>query len=146
MKKITVLFLMMFASIISFAQNGDEKVIAAKVETLNKAIFENKDIAALETLLAQEITYGHSGGNLQSRAEMIKGVMADTKTYTNVKTEVGTILFSNNKTVVVRHILSATQKEKDGKILPLKLQILQVWTKEKKDWKLLARQAVKIVS
>ena len=146
MKKIAVLFLMMVASIISFAQNGDEKVIAAKVESLNKAIFENKDIAALETLLAKEITYGHSNGNVQNRAELIKGVMDDTKTYSDVKTDVGTMLFSNNKTVAVRHIISAIQKEKDGKVLPLKLQVLQVWTKEKKEWKLLARQAAKIVS
>ena len=137
---------MMVASIVSFAQNDIDKVIAAKVETLNKAIFENKDIAALETLLAKEITYGHSNGNVQNRAELIKGVMDDTKTYSDVKTDVGTMLFSNNKTVAVRHIISAIQKEKDGKVLPLKLQVLQVWTKEKKEWKLLARQAAKIVS
>ncbi len=145
MKKIAVLFFMVFATFVSFAQNGDDKVIASKVEILNKAIFENKDIAALETHLAKEITYGHSNGKIETRAEMIKGVMDDTKTYSDVKTEVGTILFSG-KSVVVRHVLSGTQKEKDGKISPLKLQVLQVWVKEKKDWKLLARQAVKIVS
>lgn len=145
MKKIAVLFLMMFATFESFAQNGDDKVIASKVEILNKAIFENKDIAALETLLAKDITYGHSSGKVERRAEMIKGVMDDTKTYSDVKTEVGTILFSD-KSVVVRHILSATQKEKDGKVSPLKLQVLQMWVKEKKDWKLWARQAVKIVA
>ncbi|MBC7721026.1 MAG: nuclear transport factor 2 family protein [Pedobacter sp.] len=145
MKKLITLFLLMLSGFISNAQNGDEIAIATKVEILNKAIFINKDIAALETLLAREITYGHSGGNLQNRAEMIKGVMDDIKTYTDVKTEVGTILFSG-KSVVVRHVISATQKEKDGKVSPLKLQVLQVWVKEKKTWKLLARQAVKIVA
>jgi ketosteroid isomerase-like protein len=127
------------------AQNGDDLAIAAKVETLNKAIFVNKDIAALETLLATEITYGHSGGKVETRAEMIKGVMDDNKTYSDVKTEVGTILFSG-KSVVVRHIISATQKEKDGKVSPLKLQVMQVWVKERKAWKLLARQAVKLAA
>lgn len=145
MKKLLVFFLLILTGLISSAQNGDEIAIAAKVETLNKAIFVNKDIAALETLLANKITYGHSGGNLQNRAEMIKGVMDDTKTYSDVKTEVGTILFSG-KSVVVRHIISATQKEMDGKISLLKLQVLQVWVREKKTWKLLARQAVKIVT
>jgi ketosteroid isomerase-like protein len=127
------------------AQNGDDLAIAAKVETLNKAIFVNKDITALETLLATEITYGHSGGKIETRVEMIKGVMDDTKTYSDVKTEVGTILFSG-KSVVVRHIISATQKEKDGKVSPLKLQVMQVWVKERKAWKLLARQAVKLAA
>ena len=145
MKKLLGFFLLILTGLISSAQNGDEIAIAAKVETLNKAIFVNKDIAALETLLANKITYGHSGGNLQNRAEMIKGVMDDTKTYSDVKTEVGTILFSG-KSVVVRHIISATQKEMDGKISLLKLQVLQVWVRKKKTWKLLARQAVKIVT
>lgn len=135
----------MFASIISFAQNGNEKTIATKVELLNKAIFENKDIAALETLLAKKITYGHSSGKIESRAEMIQGVEDNTITYADLKTEVGVVLFSG-KYVVVRHILSAIQREKDGKVSPLKLQVLQVWIKEKKDWKLFARQAVKIIS
>ncbi len=143
MKKIVALFLVMISVCVVKAQTADEKAIATKVEALNSAIFVKKDIPALENLLASEITYGHSGGNLQNRAEMIKGVMDDTKTYSDVKTEVGTMLFSE-KTVVVRHIISATQKEKDGKISPLKLQVLQVWVKEKKAWKLLARQAVKV--
>ena len=145
MKKIIAFFLLTICVVAANAQTADEAAIAAKVEILNKAIFVNKDIAALETLLANEITYGHSGGNLQNRSEMIKGVMDDTKTYSDVKTEVGTILFSG-KSVVVRHIISAMQKEKDGKVSPLKLQVLQVWVKEKKTWKLLARQAVKIVA
>lgn len=143
MKKLITLFLLLSSGFISNAQNGDETAIASKVETLNRAIFINKDIAALETFLAKEITYGHSGGKVENRVEMIKGVTDDTKTYADVKTEVGTILFSG-KSVVVRHVISAIQKEKDGKISPLKLQVLQVWVKEKKDWKLWARQAVKL--
>lgn len=143
MKKILAFVLSLTLVFAVNAQNGDDLTIAAKVETLNKAIFINKDIAALETLLATEITYGHSGGKVETRAEMIKGVMDDTKTYSDVKTEVGTILFSG-KSVVVRHVISATQKEKDGKVSPLKLQVMQVWVKEKKAWKLLARQAVKL--
>jgi ketosteroid isomerase-like protein len=143
MKKILAFVISLMLVFAVNAQNGDDLAIAAKVETLNKAIFVNKDITALETLLATEITYGHSGGKVETRAEMIKGVMDDTKTYSDVKTEVGRILFSG-KSVVVRHIISATQKEKDGKVSPLKLQVMQVWVKEKKAWKLLARQAVKL--
>ncbi|MBC7651681.1 MAG: nuclear transport factor 2 family protein [Deinococcales bacterium] len=145
MKKLILICLLIVSAFAANAQNADDIAIAAKVENLNNAIFANKDITALETLLAKEITYGHSGGKVENRAEMIKGVMDDTKTYSDVKTEVGSILF-NGKSVVVRHIISATQKEKDGKISPLKLQVLQVWVKEKKAWKLWARQAVKLTA
>ena len=145
MKKLILICLLIVSAFAANAQNADDIAIAAKVENLNNAIFANKDITALETLLAKEITYGHSGGKVENRAEMIKGVMDDTKTYSDVKTEVGSILFSG-KSVVVRHIISATQKEKDGKVSPLKLQVLQVWVKEKKAWKLWARQAVKLTA
>lgn len=144
MKKILALLVLVVMVVASKAQVKDEKLIEAQVQAFNKAIFIVKDTAVLSQLLATEVTYGHSGGKLETRTEMLKGVMDDTKVYSDVKTEVGTMVFSG-KTVAVRHVISATQKEADGKVSPLKLQVLQVWVKEKKAWKLLARQAVKLV-
>jgi len=141
MKKILALLVLVVIAVASKAQ--DDKLIASQVQAFNKAIFTVKDTSVLSQLLATEVTYGHSGGKVETRAEMLKGVMDDTKVYSDVKTEVGTMVF-NGKTVAVRHIISATQKEADGKVSPLKLQVLQVWVKEKKAWKLLARQAVKL--
>jgi len=141
MKKILALLVLVVIAVASKAQ--DDKLIASQVQAFNKAIFIVKDTSVLSQLLATEVTYGHSGGKVETRAEMLKGVMDDTKVYSDVKTEVGTMVF-NGKTVAVRHIISATQKEADGKVSPLKLQVLQVWVKEKKAWKLLARQAVKL--
>ncbi|MDI9365380.1 MAG: nuclear transport factor 2 family protein [Flavobacterium sp.] len=143
MKKILTLLILVVMAADAKAQAKDEQLISSKVQAFNKAIFIEKDTAILSQLLATEVTYGHSGGNLHNRTEMLKDVMDNTKTYSDVKTEVGTILFSG-KSVVVRHIISAMQKDKDGKVSPLKLQVLQVWVKEKKAWKLLARQAVKL--
>ena len=40
--------------------------------------------------------------------------------------------------------LPATENLKDGKTSPLKLGVVQTWTKEGKDWKLIGRQAVKL--
>ncbi|MFY7899493.1 MAG: hypothetical protein ACOVNY_04860, partial [Chitinophagaceae bacterium] len=62
-----------------------------------------------------------------------------------VLTEVGNIIFQQN-TAVVRHVISATQTEKDGKVSPLKLQVLQVWIKDNNQWKLQARQSVRLVN
>lgn len=143
MKKILALLALIVIAVAANAQSKGEKLVASQVQAFNKAIFIVKDTAVLSQLLATEVTYGHSGGKLETRTEMLKGVMDDTKVYSDVKTEVGTMVFSG-KTVAVRHIISATQKETDGKVSSLKLQVLQVWVKEKKAWKLLARQAVKL--
>jgi len=44
----------------------------------------------------------------------------------------------------VRHVLRATAIDKAGKQTPLHLNVLQLWVMQNKQWKLMARQAVKL--
>lgn len=143
MKKILVLLLVCFSGVVAIAQKGKETKIDDKVQALNKAIFVQKDSLALENLLGKEIIYGHSGGKVETRQEMIKNVLANASNYSDVKTEI-TNTVSEKKFIVVRHIITATENLKDGKTSPLKLGVVQTWTKEGKDWKLIGRQAVKL--
>ena len=143
MKKILVLLLVCFSGVVAIAQKGKETKIDDKVQALNKAIFVQKDSLALENLLGKEIIYGHSGGKVETRQEMIKNVLANASNYSDVKTEI-TNTVSEKKFIVVRHIITATENLKDGKTSPLKLGVVQTWTKEGKDWKLVGRQAVKL--
>lgn len=144
MKKLFSLLLLMSIAFAVTAQSRNEKVITEKVLALNKAIFADKDSIALNNLLAKEITYGHSGGKVETRAEMIHGAISNKSVYANLATNNITVLFAKN-TAVTRHVITANETAADGKITPLKLNVLQVWIKEKKDWKLLARQAVKLL-
>ncbi|MES1214011.1 MAG: nuclear transport factor 2 family protein [Bacteroidota bacterium] len=141
MKKLfVVLFLAL--SIHSYAQTDEQKVLQ-RVKQLNDAIFVVKDSVALESLMADKVTYGHSGGKIENRQEMIHGAISNTGSYSNVVLDGTTIYFEDN-TAIVRHVLTATAIDKDGKQSPLHLNILQVWIKQNKQWKLTARQAVKI--
>ena len=143
MKKFLILLLVCFSGVVATAQKGKDTKIEDKVQALNKAIFVQKDSLALENLLGKEIIYCHSGGKVESRQEMIKNALANASTYSDVKTEVTNVV-SEKKLIVVRHIITATENLKDGKTSPLKLGVLQTWTKEGKDWKLIGRQAVKL--
>ena len=143
MKKYILIAAVCFAGLVANAQNANDKLITAKVEALNQAVFGVKDSVALEKLLGKEIIYGHSGGKVENRQEMIKGVLANGSVYENLKTEVTNITFQD-KTVVVRHIITASEKNKAGVVSPLKLGVVQTWVKEHKDWKLIGRQAVKL--
>ena len=143
MKKIITFLLLVSIAFAANAQTATEKIITEKVQALNKAIFIDKDSIALNNLLAEQITYGHSGGKVETRAEMIRGAVGNKSVYANVATNSITAL-SSGKTMVARHVITATETAGDGKVSPLKLGVLQVWVKEKRDWKLLARQAVKL--
>ena len=48
-----------FISIAGWAQSKDEKEVAARVETLRKAM-QDADKSALENIAAEELSYGHS--------------------------------------------------------------------------------------
>ena len=143
MKKYLLILAICFAGLVANAQNANDKVITAKVEALNQAIFGVKDSLALENLLGKEIIYCHSGGKVENRQEMIKGALANGSVYDNLKTDITNIVFQEN-TAVVRHIISASEKNKAGVISPLKLGVVQTWVKEHKTWKLIGRQAVKL--
>ncbi|MGG9971450.1 nuclear transport factor 2 family protein [Ferruginibacter sp. SUN002] len=134
--------MMLFTSTIFAQTPAVEAKVWKNVEALNKAIFVNKDSVALAELVAADVTYGHSGGNVEDKKTMITKALANVSTYKDVKTEKVSIKVVGN-TAVVRHILSATEN-KEGKESLLKLNVLQVWQKLYGKWKIIARQSVKV--
>ena len=138
-----ILFISLFSllSTVSFAQSKEDKVWE-RVEALTKAVFETKDSVALNDLVSEKVTYGHSGGNLEDKKTMVQKASASKTEYKNKSFERVSIDV-NDKTAVLRHNFRAISVD-NGKESPLDLMILQVWKKEGKKWRLWARQAVKI--
>lgn len=143
MKKNFLLYSLLLLGLMSFAQTAAKKQISDAVLAVHKAIFVNKDSLTLEAIIATELSYGHSGGKVEDRTEMINNVAKSKSVYTNLDAKAISVNV-HGKTAVSRYLLSGTETKSDGKSTELKLNILQVWIKEKKVWKLLARQAVKI--
>lgn len=119
----------------------DDAALGAAVEALRKATL-SADKAQLTALTADQLTYGHSDGRLQDKAEFIDGVM-------NRKATIKSLNFPELKTAVVgdagvtRHHYVA-DNELDGKVTHIDIGVLAVWQKQGGDWKLLARQAYKL--
>src|SRR5262252_6423561 len=57
------------------AEAADEAAVSQAVEALRKALLD-KDKTRLEQLTAEQLSYGHSDGRVQTKAEFIDGVMA----------------------------------------------------------------------
>lgn len=142
MKK-SLLILFCFIGFAGFAQYKPIKEVSDKVMELHKAIFIDKDSLALESLLAYEVNYGHSGGKVENRKDMIENASHNKSTYTEIKTEINQVII-NGSTAVVRCLLTGTETKEDGKVIPLKLNTLQTWVLVKKKWKLMGRQSVKV--
>ena len=142
MKKLfTTLFL--FVVVVATAQTKDEKELTEKTYLLSQTIFGTKDSATLEALTAKTVSYGHSHGNLQTRAEMIKSISNNKSVYTD--TAIATIkIFIQDKTAIVRYLFKAKENKKDGTFTDLDFSMMLVWIKEKGKWKLMGRQAVSV--
>ncbi len=143
MRKKLFTYILLLVCTCTIAQDKESDAVMQRVQEMHKAIFIDKDSMALERMVASTLSYGHSGGKVEGRKEMIDAVTSNKSTYTNLEAKEINVTV-NNKTAVSRYLLTGTENKADGTAVHLKLNILQVWVKEKKEWKLLARQAVKV--
>lgn len=123
-------------------QDKDEQAVTAAVESLRKAMID-PDQAKLDKLVVDELTYGHSSGVIQNKAEFIEALVSKKSDFVTIDLTQQTVKVVGN-TAWVRHILSATTND-GGKPGSTKLSILLVWIKQRGQWRLLARQAVKVL-
>ena len=123
------------------AENADEAGITQAVEALRKATLA-QDKAKLEQLAAAELSYGHSSGVVQTKAEFVDGVMTRKGVVKSIEFPELKIGMAGNN-AVARHIW-LSESETDGKATSTKIGILSVWTKQDGNWKLLARQGYKL--
>lgn len=127
----------------AFAQSNDEQAVASAVEALRKALID-PDKATLDALVLDELTYGHSNGNLQDKSAFEEALLNKSSDFVTIDLTNQTIKVVGN-TAWVRHTLTATTND-GGKPGSAHLSVLLVWLKQKGQWRLLARQAVKIQS
>ena len=120
-------------------QTGKEGAVAAAVEALRKAMIAG-DKAALDKLAMAELSYGHSSGRLENKAEFIATLVSGDAGFTAIELADQTVNVVD-KVALVRHVFDGTRR-KDG--TRMKLSILTVWMQQQDQWKLLARQAAKL--
>jgi ketosteroid isomerase-like protein len=128
----------LWRSSLAVAASADEAAVAQAVEALRKAILE-QDKTTLEALTAEQLSYGHSGGRVETKAEFIEGVMNRKSLLKSLMLSDHTIAIVGND-AIARHTW-ASESETDGKPTSTKIGVLQVWQKQGGAWKLLARQA-----
>jgi ketosteroid isomerase-like protein len=125
----------------ALAEAGDETAVKQNVEALREALLK-ADKAQLERLTADQISYGHSDGRVQNKAEFIDGVMTRKATVKSIDFPDLKIAVAGD-TAIARHIYES-YSETDGKPNSVRIGTLEVWQKQGGNWKLLARQGYKL--
>lgn len=122
----------------SQAQSADEAAVKKAVDDLNQAMIA-ADKAKLDALLAAQLSYGHSGGAIDTKAKFLDVVGGKKTIYKSITLSDPTVAVVGNN-AIARHTY-AVELEADGKPGSAKIGVMQVWIKDGGQWKLLARQA-----
>lgn len=138
-KIIPTLLLMAASASITFAGNAEQQ-LAQALEQFRLAMISG-DSSSLTALTAPQLSYGHSGGHVEGRQEFIYKLNSGKSDFVTIDITDQSISVAKD-VAVVRHNLKATTND-NGVPGAVSLHILLVWQKQKGNWKLLARQAVK---
>ena len=120
-------------------QTGKEGAVSAAVEALRKATIA-VDKSTLEKLTAAELSYGHSSGRVETKAEFIEALVSGKSGFSAIELA-GQTVNVVDKIAIVRHVFNATRRKEGDKV---KLFNLTIWMQQQDQWKLLARQAAKL--
>ena len=112
------------------------------VSAFNKAMVD-PSVELMEGLCANELTYGHSSGLIQNKAEFIDDIVNGPFDFSSVEAPEQTIHISGN-TAIVRHIFLA-KATNAGEAVDVRIGNMQVYQKGGDGkLRLLARQAYKL--
>jgi Domain of unknown function (DUF4440) len=126
----------------ALAESADATAVADAVANLTKAMLA-ADKAKLDSLVADQLSYGHSGGVIQDKTAFVDVIASKKTVYNRIDLTQQTIAVVGNN-AIVRHAWEGESGTGDGKWNLSKIGVLQVWVKQGADWKLLARQAFKV--
>ena len=142
MNKLLLFLALTLSSVLSLqAQTKKEKQLAARVAEFNQAII-NTDANTLSAMVADELSYGHSSGAIQDKAEFIKKVLEGPNFFKSFDLKDQQIKVTG-KNAIVRHIATA-QVVNNNVPGEIKFGNIMVWKKVGGTWKLFARQGYKV--
>jgi Domain of unknown function (DUF4440) len=142
MKKYLSLIVFVILTSNLLAQTADEKAVAAAVESL-RVVMIDPNKSTLEGIVADNLSYGHSSGKVDDKAAFIESLISGKSDFTSIALSDQVIKVTDN-TAVVRHVFKG-ETLANGTPGVANINVILVWVKLKGQWKLLARQALKIV-
>lgn len=122
------------------AQSKNLMAVQSAVNKLTAAMISG-DKASLEAVASDHLSYGHSGGHVEGKAEFVEKIASGKSDFVTIDITEQTVEIVG-KTAIVRHSFAAATND-GGKPGTVKLKVLLIFQKENGSWKMLARQAVK---
>jgi hypothetical protein len=138
MKRI-LLLLFAFSSVFADAQTEEEKLTTALKE-FHQALV-NKNTASINQQTDKALSYGHSNGWVETKADMIKDLETGYIVYHSFKED--SLKITINDSIANARFVADVRATMNGNDTNVHLKVLEVWVKKGKRWILFARQGVR---
>ena len=127
------LALLLLAAIFTLSAASIEETIKANLDKFDAAS-KSGDAATLNAMFADDLIFGHSSAKFENKAEAVAALVKNKPTYTHRDVKVRTY---GNNTALVNMKMHVEPQGFD-------IDVLQVWIKSGKDWKMVSRQSTRL--
>ncbi len=112
------------------------------VDTQRANAYINGDVATLDRIVADDCSYVHPSGKVETKAELLAGFKAQDRKYKSIKRDdVVVRIYGNTAIVTGRNTISA---EYQGKTYDVQNRFTRVYVKESARWRLVAHHGSNI--
>lgn len=138
MQKFFFILALLFATG-AHAQSKEQK-LSAVMKEFHQALVQ-KNMILIDQQTHSALTYGHSNGWIETKADMISDLKTGIISYQSFREDSVQVLVDDN----IAHIRFAADIDATlrGNASHFHLKVLEVWVKKDKSWILFARQAIR---
>ena len=138
MKRI-LLLPFVFSFVFANAQTEEEK-LTATLKEFHQALV-NKNTASINQQTDKALSYGHSNGWVETKADVIKDLETGLIVYHSFKED--SLQITINESMANARFVADISATMNGNTNTIHLKVLEVWVKKGKRWLLFARQGVR---
>lgn len=131
--------LVVFSFVFANAQTEEEK-LTTTLKEFHQALV-NKNTVSINQQTDKALSYGHSNGWVQTKADVIKDLETGKIVYHSFKED--SLSITINESMANARFVADVNATLNGNTVNTHLKVLEVWVKKGKRWVLFARQGVK---
>ncbi|MEX1201703.1 MAG: nuclear transport factor 2 family protein [Ferruginibacter sp.] len=125
---------------IARSQQADQAKLIQTIKAFHQSLV-NKNTASINQQTNKALTYGHSNGWVETKAELIKHLETGFISYASIAED--SIKIEINDNIASARFIAVIKAAFEGKdMVTYHLRVLEVWTKKRNKWVLFTRQAV----
>jgi ketosteroid isomerase-like protein len=124
------------------AETADPRQEILAADALRFAAMVQGDLKALEGLLAEDLTYTHSTGQAETRAQFLEGMRSGTLRYLAAEPSDAVVRIHGETAIVTGR--AEMRVSTQGKELTVPVRFTEVWVKSGGAWKMAAWQSTRI--